>query len=110
MKIGATTKAKGHVYECVATDSYENRRGDIVPCWILESRCADCGAPFTFMVGRASLRRRQWNRRCEDHKRPGVRAVPKTARPQRLRKPAAPPKRRQRKAKAAPPRLADMLN
>jgi hypothetical protein len=40
---------------------------------ILESRCVDCGAPFRFMTTFGALRRREVNRRCARHKRPGVR-------------------------------------
>ena len=73
MRIGEKTKFRGQTYLCVEQTSYLNHRDQWVPLWILLSHCAECRSPFTIKVSRSNLKRRDFNRRCQKHKRPGVR-------------------------------------
>jgi hypothetical protein len=73
MRIGATFTKKRQRYECVGFQDHVNCLGRKSTLVILESRCADCGAPFRFMATALMARRRDVNRRCELHKQPGRR-------------------------------------
>jgi hypothetical protein len=71
MRIGATFTKKRQRYECVGFQDHVNCFGRKSTLVILESRCADCGAPFRFMATALMARRRDVNRRCGLHKQPG---------------------------------------
>jgi hypothetical protein len=71
MKLGATFTKKRQRYECVGFQDHVNCFGRKSTLVILESRCADCGAPFRFMATALMARRRDVNRRCALHKHPG---------------------------------------
>lgn len=62
----------GQRYICAEIKPYKRRDGvsSEVAVWL--SRCANCGEFFVFRTGR-TIARFQPNRRCDRHKRPGVR-------------------------------------
>jgi hypothetical protein len=72
---GDTFTKGGQKHTCVGFQDYTNMAGRTSKLVILESRCGDCGAPFRFMTTLGALRRREVNRRCPLHKRPGVRVT-----------------------------------
>lgn len=70
---GLTALVGGQPFTLVGVRPFTGRRGR--QTFILEWRapCADCGAPFTQTLavsGNPNIRRR-----CDQHRRPGVRAV-----------------------------------
>jgi hypothetical protein len=73
VRVGTTFTKGGQKYTCVGFRDYTNLAGHTSPLAILESQCVDCGAPFRFMTTVGALRRREVNRRCALHKRPGAR-------------------------------------
>jgi hypothetical protein len=73
LKPGDTIDSRGQVYKCVAVGETPTSRGTTARLWTLEARCADCGEPFRVVASRAMIRRREFNRRCDKHKRPGTR-------------------------------------
>jgi hypothetical protein len=73
MKIGATFTKGRQKYTCVGLRGYTNRAGHTSTLAVCQSRCASCGEQFEFMTTFGAFRRREVNRRCARHKRPGVR-------------------------------------
>ena len=67
----------GQLYTVVAEASRQRRDGTMATILTWESRCAQCGETFTLTTP-AQATKFQPNRRCQKHKRPGVRVkVPK---------------------------------
>lgn len=71
-EIGTTFKKGRQKYSCVGFRGYTNRAGHTSTLAICRSRCAACGEHFEFMTTLGAWRRREVNRRCARHKRPGV--------------------------------------
>lgn len=67
----------GQRYCCDTLEEHTRLDGRTVWLAVWESACAKCGAPFTYRTSTRGNRDswlRQPNRRCDLHKRPGVRA------------------------------------
>lgn len=62
----------GQRYDKIGHEPYTRIDGSHTQLAVWQSHCAECGAPFQF---RAPARKRKLipNRRCDRHKRPGVR-------------------------------------
>jgi hypothetical protein len=75
MKIGTTFTKGRQKYTCVGFREDTNRFGRTSTLAICRSRCASCGDRFEFMTTVGAWRRREVNRRCARHKRPGVRVM-----------------------------------
>jgi hypothetical protein len=73
----------GQHYELVRRDPYTRRDGTLSTLAVWRSHCAQCGEPFELRTP-ANSSKFVPNRRCQAHKRPGVRAKPKV-------KPLSPP-------------------
>jgi hypothetical protein len=58
-------------YGRLGSEDYVNRYGRTVSLQVWASCCATCGEPFTFT---ALADRDDFNRRCREHRRPGVHA------------------------------------
>jgi hypothetical protein len=72
--MGTTFRRRGQQYEIVGEQPHTLRNGRTITMWRLRSCCADCGRPFEFVATKTRVRRREdFNRRCERHRRPGVR-------------------------------------
>lgn len=83
MQIGDILNLKKQRYECVGFPAYQTRRGEPSTMIELASHCAECGAPFRLRITKGAVRKREFNRRCDRHKRPGVRVPDVLAPPQR---------------------------
>jgi hypothetical protein len=69
----ATEKVcNGQVYVSVGEEPYERKDGTMTTLTIWRSNCAACGEPFDVKISSAASKFIA-NRRCEKHKRPGLR-------------------------------------
>lgn len=59
------------VYRCTGAEPYTRVDGSMTELEIWESECARCGQLFTFKCPKGASRFSP-NRRCEKHKRPGI--------------------------------------
>lgn len=59
-------------YEVVETFERPRRDGTMATILVWQACCAHCGEPFQFTAPAAS-KKFEPNRRCQKHKRPGVR-------------------------------------
>jgi len=66
---------RGQSYRAVGEVRHQRLDGSEATIVQWESACAQCGAPFVCAVPERS-RKFQPNRRCQKHKRPGVRVRP----------------------------------
>ena len=62
----------GQFYKAVEVVPYTRRDGTATSLQVWQSRCAECGTPFSFMAPISGLKFEP-NRRCQTHKRPGLR-------------------------------------
>ncbi len=62
----------GQFYEAVEAVPYIRRDGTATSLQVWKSHCVECGTPFSFMVPISGLKFEP-NRRCQTHKRPGLR-------------------------------------
>jgi hypothetical protein len=63
VKIGSDFKIGRQRYECVGLHNHVNRAGHASTLLVLQSRCAECGAFFTFMTTAGRAKQREINRR-----------------------------------------------
>lgn len=70
--MGTIRMHKGQRYFVADTFTRQRAGGTLAVVLVWASNCADCGAKFEFSTPAASSK---WepNRRCDQHKRPGVR-------------------------------------
>lgn len=71
---GKTRKFRDQVYKCIGLEPYERIDGSRTMLSLWRSACAECGRPFVTSLP-AKARRFEPNRRCREHRRPGVRVV-----------------------------------
>jgi hypothetical protein len=69
----------GQRYDWVRSDAYTRLDGTETSLLVWRSACPVCGEPFEIRTP-ASTSRFQPNRRCTQHKRPGIRVNPRGAR------------------------------
>jgi hypothetical protein len=62
----------GQPYWRVGTEPYRRPDGSVTGLAILFSFCADCGYGFTCKAAQTSEAFKALQRRCDEHKRPGV--------------------------------------
>lgn len=65
----------GQRYARIGEFQRERRDGTLATIIRWQSHCAECGAPFEFTTP-ASSSKFEPNRRCQTHKRPGVKVKP----------------------------------
>jgi len=63
---------RGQEYEMIGTEPYIRRDGTETLLVVWRSHCATCGKPFELRTPKESSKFDP-NRRCQKHKRPGVR-------------------------------------
>ena len=68
---------KGQLYKVTAFADYTRKDGTLTKMAVLQSFCAECGTPFTFRVPQ-SADEIKFRRRCDKHKKPGVRVSNKS--------------------------------
>ena len=68
---------KGQTYARFSEKSYIRRDGTQTTLIVWRTRCAECGEPMTVMTP-SGARNFSPNRRCEIHKKPGVRVKKKS--------------------------------
>jgi hypothetical protein len=66
-------KYKGQRYERVDTVTHVKLDGTAMPLQVWRSHCATCGEEFEFMTTTRRHNLRWPRRRCQEHRRPGVR-------------------------------------
>ena len=71
METGMQKIFDGQVYKLARTEPYTRRDGSQTMLTVWRSHCADCGEVFELRTPTASSRFEP-NRRCRNHKRPGV--------------------------------------
>ena len=67
----------GQRYEAIGVVEHVRLDGEPTRLVIWQSRCAECGARFEFKTSAHSLPQ---NRRCDEHRRPGVKVDPERRR------------------------------
>lgn len=75
--VGLVITVNEQRYEVVGGLDHVRLDGEETRLTIWRSSCAECGAPFEF---RAPATAPPQNRRCDDHKRPGVKVDPERRR------------------------------
>lgn len=70
--LGTRCTFRGQLYELTGTFRRERKDGSMATIGEWKSQCAECGEVFTFTAPLAAAKF-QPNRRCQKHKRPGVR-------------------------------------
>lgn len=75
MAVGQVRYNRGQKFECIAIEPHVTRNGKDSELWVLRTNCAQCNRLFTFRLPRRGVLRGDVSRRCDDHKRIGVKAV-----------------------------------
>jgi hypothetical protein len=88
MKTGRSRTFDGQKYTVLGTEYSVTRDGFECELLALGTNCADCGVAFRCLCSKRKFRYGQVNRRCEAHRRPGIK-VRRVAKPQQP-KPAKP--------------------
>lgn len=71
---------RGQTYERIGRVPYVKADGSTTRLTVLRSHCAKCGEPFEFTATDENIGRGMVNRRCAEHKRPGVKVRAKAVR------------------------------
>ena len=73
--IGDRVFSRGQQYRMMGTRPHVCRDGTKTKLLVFSTNCAECGVEFDFTVTAASASKGWFSRRCQEHKRPGVRAI-----------------------------------
>jgi hypothetical protein len=66
---------RGQIFRCVGEEAYTTRMGEDWALWTWISDCRECGEMFTIgMPAEAPINPTNFNKRCREHRKPGVTA------------------------------------
>lgn len=74
-RIGDRVMNGGQTFRMVGIRPHVRRDGTETELLVFSARCAECGVEFDFTATAASASKGWFSRRCQEHKRPGVRAI-----------------------------------
>ena len=85
LMIGDVIESAGQEYQFTGLRQHEKANGEWTAVLVFRSWCAECGAEFECTATQRSLEKGALSRRCNEHKRPGVR-VRRKPEPKRKRR------------------------